>query len=104
MADFTIEKPAARLDWTFVAESYLDQLSPEERSMVLHVVEQLPAKWDSLDKDRFTLNESTRYVRVGADLRVLVVRQDDVILVIDVVRRSQVEGLRSRIRQVTSAE
>ncbi len=86
-----------RLDWTFTAESYLDQLSPEERSKVLHAVERLPVEWGSLGESRLNRLEGEQNLyalRVGADLRVLVRRQDEVVTVVDVVRRSQVDGLR----------
>ncbi len=86
------------LEWTYPAESYLDQLPPEERSKVLHAVQRLPASWDSLDNaqlNRITGDRADLYsLRVGADLRVLVSRHGDVITVVDVVRRSQIDGLR----------
>ena len=103
MVDAPTEELSVRLDWTFAAESYLDQLSPEERSKVLHAVEQLPTAWDSLETSRLQqVKCPIRDMRVGAVLRVLVVRQGNVIMVVDVVRRSQVEGLRSRLRQAAS--
>ena len=87
-----------RLEWSFIAESYFDQLSPAERSRVLHVVEQLPVSWDTLEGTRLQKLEGDQSglfsLRVGSDLRVLVRRQDDAVTVIDVVRRGQVDGLR----------
>jgi mRNA-degrading endonuclease RelE of RelBE toxin-antitoxin system len=85
------------LEWTFTAESYLDQLSPEERSKVLHAVERLPVEWGHLGGARLNQlegEENLYSLRVGADLRVLVRRRNDVVTVVDVVRRSQVDGLR----------
>jgi hypothetical protein len=85
------------LEWTFTAESYLDQLSPEERSKVLHAVERLPSEWGRLGGARLTQlegEENLYSLLVGADLRVLVRRRDNVVTVVDVVRKSQVDGLR----------
>lgn len=87
-----------KLEWTFTAESYLDQLSPEERAKVLHAVGRLPTAWDRLGETRLQRLEGDQNdlysLRVGADLRVLVRRQEDVVTVIDVVRYSQLDGLR----------
>jgi mRNA-degrading endonuclease RelE of RelBE toxin-antitoxin system len=87
-----------KLDWDFAAESYLDQLASRERARVLHAVEKLPTKWDSLIGSALKQlkgdQDNVFSLRVGSDLRVLVRRGDDVITVVDVVRSSQVEGLR----------
>jgi hypothetical protein len=94
-------------EWTFTAESYLDQLPPEERSKVLHAVDRLPADWGSLDSSRLQrlkgVQESLYSLRVGADLRVLLRRQGDAITVVDVVRRSQIDGLRRLAEQSRAA-
>lgn len=92
-----------RVDWTFPAESYLDQLAPEEQSKVLHAVRRLAGSWG----DQLPLgflrhlegDEPDLYsYRVGADLRVIVHRAEhgDTMTVVDVVRRSQIDGLRRR--------
>lgn len=85
-------------EWTYTAESYLDQLPAAEQSKVLHAVQGLPAAWDNLGESRLSRlagDQNDLYsLRVGADLLVLVKRADDHITVVDVVRRSQVEGLR----------
>jgi mRNA-degrading endonuclease RelE of RelBE toxin-antitoxin system len=97
-----------KLEWTFTAESYLDQLPQEERSKVLHAVESLPTAWDSLGGarlNRLAGDDNDLYsLRVGADLRVIVLRENDVITIIDVIRRSQVDGLRrlTKARQAAS--
>ena len=86
------------LEWDFTAEAYLDQLPSQERARVVHAVERLPLTWASLDKtqlQKLTGSQGDLFsLRVGADLRILVRRRDDTITVVDVVRRSQVEGLR----------
>lgn len=92
-----------KLEWTFSAESYLDQLSHGERLKVLHAVERLSTGWDSLHDDRLrrlTGGQDNLYsLRVGADLRVIVRRQENVATVVDVVRRSQIDGLRRLANQ-----
>lgn len=86
------------LEWNLTAGSYFDQLPAVERSRVLHVVKDLAANWDRLEGhqlhrlagdpgDLFSL-------RVGSDLRVIVQRHGKVITVVDVIRRSQLDGLR----------
>lgn len=86
------------LEWTFTAETYLDQLPPEERAKVLHVIERLPTEWDSLGAPQLQklsgAKEELYSLRVGADLRVVFRRQANVIIIVDVVRRSQIDGLR----------
>jgi hypothetical protein len=96
-----------KLEWNFTAESYLDQLPSVERSRVLHVVKQLPTSWDGFEGTRLHRLKGDQNdlfsLRVGSDLRVLVRRRDDVITVVDVVRRSQVDGLRRVTKQRQAA-
>jgi hypothetical protein len=74
---------------------------------VLHAVEKLPTNWDRLGASRLQPlrddTESLYKLRVGADLRVLVRPQEDVITVVDVVRKSQIEGLRRLVEQRRAA-
>jgi hypothetical protein len=87
-----------RLEWAFTAETYLDQLSARERSKVLHAVDRLPEEWNDLlggSLNRLTDEGTGLYaLRVGSDLLVLLTRRGDLISVVDIVRKSQVEGLR----------
>jgi mRNA-degrading endonuclease RelE of RelBE toxin-antitoxin system len=96
-----------KVEWTFTAESYLDQLSPKERSRVLQAVEDLPTTWDSLGGTRLKKLAGDKTdlfsLRVGSDLRVLVRRRGDAITVVDVVRRSQIDGLRRMAKQHQAA-
>lgn len=94
-------------EWTFTAESYLDQLPSTERSRVLHAVEHLPAAWEDLHGTRLKRlggDQADLFsLRVGSDLRVLVRRRGDAITVVDVVRKGQVEGLRRVTKQHQAA-
>jgi hypothetical protein len=87
-----------KLEWAFTAETYLDQLPLRERSKILHAVDRLPEEWDGLIGDslnRLTGDGGELYaLRAGSDLLVLLTRRDDLISVVDVVRKSQVDGLR----------
>jgi mRNA-degrading endonuclease RelE of RelBE toxin-antitoxin system len=87
-----------KLEWTFTAETYLDQLSSRERSKVLHAVDRLLEEWDDLmgtSLNRLTGEAAELYaLRVGSDLRVLLTLRNDLISVVDIVRKGQVEGLR----------
>lgn len=95
------------LNWSLTALSYLDQLPPTERLRVLHAVEQVSTNWDSLEGTRLHRLRSDQddlfSLRAGSDLRVLVQRSDDVVTVVDVVRRSQIEGLRRIAEQRQAA-
>lgn len=86
------------LEWSLTAESYFDQLPSAERSRVLHMVKDLAARWDTLEgthlRRLFGDQGDLFSLRVGSDLRVIVQRRDNVITVVDVVRRSQIDGLR----------
>ena len=86
------------LEWDLTAESYFDQLPSVERSRVLHVVKDLATRWDGIKEThlhRLPGDQGNLFsLRVGSDLRVIVQRRDDVITVVDVVRRSQIDGLR----------
>ena len=85
------------MEWTFIAESYLDQLPEVARTQVMHALEGLPSAWDKLPGTLLApLGENGQnlfVLRVGDDLRVLL-RRGAAITVIDVVRRNQIDGLR----------
>jgi mRNA-degrading endonuclease RelE of RelBE toxin-antitoxin system len=87
-----------QLEWSLAAGSYLDQLPPSEQSKVLHAVEQLSADWDNIEGTRLHRligdHDDLWSLRAGSEFRVLVRRSGDLITVVDVVRRSQIDGLR----------
>lgn len=88
-----------QVEWTFTAESYLDQLPKPAQARVLRTLRGLPATWDELLGVRLAPVRSTQedlfQLGVGGDLRLLLRRRrGDVITVVDVVRRSQIDGLR----------
>lgn len=90
-----------QIDWDFTAQTYLDQLPRREQAQVTRAVERLGDAWDALEPNRLSrlkspLPESVPLyaLRVGSDLRVLLKRDADMITVVDVVRRAQIDGLR----------
>jgi mRNA-degrading endonuclease RelE of RelBE toxin-antitoxin system len=93
---------AMNVDWDFTAQTYLDQLPPQEQTKVLHAVERLGAGWPQVEEPRHiqliassSEEKGNLYsLRVGNDLRVLFRRQGEAITIVDVVRRSQIDGLR----------
>lgn len=95
------------VEWSFTAESYLDQLPHAARAQVLHALEGLPGAWDGLLGSRLAPVKGERpdlfQLRVGGDLRVLLRRRGAVITVVDVVRRSQIDGLRRAAMPQTAA-
>jgi mRNA-degrading endonuclease RelE of RelBE toxin-antitoxin system len=86
------------VDWDFAAEAFLDQLPSQERAKVIHAVQKLSTVPDGSDETQLRklagVQNDLYSLRVGGDLRVLVRKRSDTITVVDVVRRSQVEGLR----------
>lgn len=87
-----------KLAWSLTAEAYLDQLSSIERARVLRAVAQLQSGWSRLEGSELKRlageHDNLFSLRAGSDIRVLVKRNADVVTVVDVVRRSQIEGLR----------
>lgn len=96
-----------KVDWDFTAEAFLDQLPPHERAKVVHAVQLLSTAPDESDRAQLTklagIQSDLYSLRAGSDLRVLLRKGNGTITVVDVVRRSQVEGLRSLHRQGQSA-
>jgi mRNA-degrading endonuclease RelE of RelBE toxin-antitoxin system len=96
-----------KIDWDFTAQTFLDQLPAHEQARVTHAVTQLGANWDGLEgKQLSQVNGALSELfslRVGGDLRVLLRRRGDTIVVVDVVRRSQIEGLRHLRREPQAA-
>lgn len=87
-----------KVDWDFTAEAFLDQLPSRERANVVRAVEKLSAAPEGSNEAHLTKlagSQSDLYsLRAGSDLRVLLRKRNEIITVVDVVRRSQVEGLR----------
>jgi hypothetical protein len=93
---------AMKVDWEFAAQTYLDQLPLQEQGRVAHAVEELSANWD----EQKLTNLSRMFVSganpqmelyvlpVGRDLRVVLRQQGDAIIIVDVIKLRQIEGLR----------
>ena len=65
---------------------------------MLHAVAQLQSGWGALEGKEIVrlagVQDNLFSLRAGSDIRVLVKRTAAVVTVVDVVRRSQIEGLR----------
>jgi len=96
-----------KLEWDYTAETFFDQLPADQQARVLRSVEALPAEWDLLEgtqMQRLLGFESDLYtLRIGLDLIVLVRRENDRIRIVDIVRRSQIDGLRRAMMQGQTA-
>jgi mRNA-degrading endonuclease RelE of RelBE toxin-antitoxin system len=96
-----------KVDWDFTAEAFLDQLPAHERAKVVHAVQRLSTVPDGSNEAQLTklagVQSDLYSLRAGNDLRVLLRRHNETITVVDVVRRSQVEGLRRLQKQGQSA-
>jgi hypothetical protein len=92
------------VNWAFTARTFLDQLPKREQQQVMSSVEHAAQNWGvALGSSRlkalqgFPKDESEQLylLRAGHDLRVLISRRENIIVVVDVVRRSQIERLQS---------
>jgi mRNA-degrading endonuclease RelE of RelBE toxin-antitoxin system len=96
-----------KVDWDFTAEAFLDQLPPQERARVVHAVHRLSTAADGSTETHLKklagVQNDLYSLRVGGDLLVLLGKGNETITVVDVVRRSQVEGLRRLHRQGQNA-
>jgi mRNA-degrading endonuclease RelE of RelBE toxin-antitoxin system len=91
-----------KVDWDFTAQTYLDQLSPQEQAKVLLAVKRLESDSPQVEQSHVTKlaaashgeNGNLYSLRVGNDLRVLFRRLGKAVTILDVVRRSQIDRLR----------
>jgi hypothetical protein len=86
------------IDWEFTAQSFMDQLAPANQSRVLYAVERLRGHPPEIDAAQIqqlpTVAGGEEYLlRVGDDLRVVFQRNDYGVRIVDVFRRSQLEGI-----------
>jgi mRNA-degrading endonuclease RelE of RelBE toxin-antitoxin system len=95
------------IGWDLAAQAFFDQLPAQEQARVMHAVQRLataPGGWDESHLAKLTGPLSGLYsLRAGGDLRVLIRRHDDGFTIVDVVRRTQVEGLRRLFGEGQSA-
>ncbi|BCH58572.1 hypothetical protein RvVAR0630_11960 [Agrobacterium vitis] len=96
-----------KLEWTFTAESFLDQLSPADKSKVIHAVNRLQSESAPVSAGKNVRKlDGERYLyslKVGSDFQIIFSLNKDVISIIDVVRKGQVDGIRRRIEMVRQA-
>ena len=92
-----------QVSWDLTARAFFDQLSIRDKTAVERAVVRLVENWEQLEathlhrlaglasKDGCPL----QVLRVGRDLRVLLYRKNERITIIDVLRHSQIERLRT---------
>ncbi len=91
------------VSWELTARTFFDQLSKREQALVERSVLQLADNWEQLaPKHLHTLRglsgkdgQPLLALSAGRDLRVIHYREDQHIVVVDVLRHSQIERLRS---------
>jgi len=90
-----------QVEWEYTAETFFDQLSRPDQAKVLHALDRL-----SNDSDGRAVNELHKIagseedlfsLLAGADIIVVMRKQDDKIIVVDVVPKRQIEGMRRAI-------
>jgi mRNA-degrading endonuclease RelE of RelBE toxin-antitoxin system len=91
-----------QISWQLTALAFFDQLSTNDRGKIEQQLERLAKDWDQQEPRRERLTglsskdgHSIFSLRAGPDFRVLFYRPRDRILVVDIVRHSQIERLRS---------
>jgi hypothetical protein len=90
--------------WELTARSFFDQLSKRDQAAVERSVLRAAENWEHLGPTHLkqVIGVSDKngrplmVLRVGGDLRVLLNRIDKRVVVVDVLRRSQIERLQAR--------
>jgi len=92
-----------QVSWESAARAFFDQLSKREQTLVERSLTRLANNWEQrecrhlLQRLRDLASKDGHPIfqlRVGRDLRVLLYRQGQ-LMVVDIVRHGQIEGLRS---------
>jgi hypothetical protein len=85
-----------QITWQIVAQSYLDQLSAQERTRIQHAVRSAAEGWDSLDRQHIEIMRSdgdpVYVLRAGRDFRIFVSRKGDALEVLDIARWTQLSN------------
>lgn len=92
--------------WELTARSFFDQLSKRDQAAVERSVLRVAENWEQLERTHLkqligVTDERGRplmMLRVGNDLRVLLYRIDQRVVIVDILRRSQIERLQARSR------
>ncbi|BBK36748.1 hypothetical protein STAQ_18260 [Allostella sp. ATCC 35155] len=95
------------VEWDYTARAFLSQLPVQEQHRVFHAVDRLSGNWDALRGSLLfavapvgPADERDLYrLQAGQDLSVLLRRRGDTIIVVDVVRQGQIDGLRQLRRR-----
>ena len=93
-----------QVSWESAARAFFDQLPKRQQALVERSLTRLADNWEQ--RERRHLLQKLKglpskdghpifQLRVGAGLRVLLYRQEHLIVVVDIVRYGQIEGLRS---------
>jgi hypothetical protein len=92
-----------KIVWELTARSFFDQLSPRDKATIqrqLTELGRLPVESTgpmTLLKGVYDQQRRQLYsLRAGADLRLLLYRTHDGVVVADIVRRSQLQGLQAK--------
>lgn len=87
-----------QVEWDLVAESFLDQLSPQERAQVLQAVRSASEHWDQLGPSRIralqSAGEPFYVLKAGHDLRVFLGKEATRLTVLDIARTRQLDSYR----------
>jgi hypothetical protein len=92
-----------QISWELTAVAFFDQLSGQDRRRIEQSLSRLASNWNQQERTHLKKltgltskdGHSMLELRAGKDLRVLLYRQGDRIVVVDIVRHSQIERLRS---------
>lgn len=92
-----------QLIWELPARMFTEQLSQLERAKVRKAIEGLSNDWDPDSPHLKLINrgeeEPIYLFKTGMDFRAVLKREDAKLIVIDVVRRSQIDSLRTILQK-----
>jgi hypothetical protein len=95
-----LEQATSEIRWEFGAQAAFDQLDERERGVIAHALERLAKGQINEGYDIRQLivpsaGESLFTLRAGPDFRIVFRRQGQQIILLDIVRRAQLNGLQS---------
>jgi hypothetical protein len=87
-----------QIEWELPARMFIEQLSKRAQDTLAHDVQSLAEEWD-WKSNRLKLvgkgrSGSVYSFRVGTDLRVILTRRGNTLVILDLVRNSQINKLR----------
>ncbi|MFZ1109564.1 MAG: hypothetical protein WAN43_14625 [Rhodomicrobium sp.] len=95
-----------KLEWTYTALNYFDQLDRRDRDRIENALNGLPVIWDKVSAPQLQMLKGTPeplwIFRASPEYRVILSVRHNRLIVEDIVRRSQIDAL-SRLSRTKAA-